>query len=389
MPWFQKLEAQVDDTNPTAGRHGPLPVTPAQSMQVSPASEVFLEACGQAGHPNTDDFNGPRMTGAGWHHLNMRDGRRFGCRRAYLEPALQRRNVTLMADSPVTRLLIERGRCNGVEYVQDGSLHKALAEREVFLSAGGIGSPKLLMLSGVGPANHLREMGINVTADLKGVGRNFHDHALVVAPVIKFKQDIPKGNVNLSEACLFARSSRAGAGPDLQIGFVHAPSDIVPTLQDWSLATIIAGLVKPRTRGTVRLASSDPTRAPLVDANYFADEVDLEIMAEAREVARGVIATPAMEQATLGEVFPGEQSKGDRALRTFLSGSVDSYLHYAGACRLGTDDEAVVDPQLRVRGIEGLRVVDGSVMPSLPSGNCHTAIVMIAERAADWAVRGA
>jgi choline dehydrogenase len=385
VPWFQKLENQLDGTNPTAGKGGPLDVISAQTMEVNPASRVFLTACGEAGHLATDDFNGPNMIGAGWHHLNIRDGKRYSCRRAYLEPAVARPNVTLITNAPATRLLLEKGRCVGVEYDHDGKLEQARADQEVFVTAGGVGSPKILMLSGIGPAQHLRDVGVAAQVDLPGVGANFHDHALVVGPVVKFREELPRGHINLSEACVFAKSSEGWPGPDLQLAFVHAPSDIVPTLQDWSLGAIITGLVRPMSRGTVKLASSNPQDQAVIDANYLGDASDMDRMVEAMHVARGIIATKAMRDATYGEVFPAAQAKNDDELRTFLRGSVDSYWHYAGSCKMGIDDQAVVDPQLRVRGVEGLRVADGSVLPALPSGNCHTAIVMVAERAAAWA----
>jgi choline dehydrogenase len=277
----------------------------------------------------------------------------------------------------------------GVEYLRDGKLEEARAEREVFVSAGGVGSPKLLMLSGIGPAEHLRKVGVEVKVDLPGVGGNFHDHALVVGPVIKFREELPRGHINLSESCLFAKSSPGWPGPDLQLAFVHAPSDIVPTLQDWSLAAIITGLVRPLSRGSVRLASANHQDQPLIDANYLSESTDMDRMVEAMHVGRGIIATKAMQDATYGEVYPADQAKNDDGLRTFLSKNVDSYWHYAGSCKMGIDDLAVVDPQLRVRGVEGLRIADGSVLPTLPSGNCHTAIVMVAERAAAWATERA
>jgi choline dehydrogenase len=389
LPWFQKLENQQDESNPTAGKDGPLDVVSAQTMPVNPASQVFLEACREAGHPATDDFNGPNMIGAGWHHLNMRDGKRYSCRRAYLEPATARPGVTLQTRATATKLLLERGRCIGVAFVRDGKVEEARAEREVFVTAGGVGSPKLLMLSGIGSAGDLRDVGVEVRVDLPGVGANFHDHALVVGPVVKFRQELPRGQINLSEACLFAKSSAGWPGPDLQLAFVHAPSDIVPTLQDWSLAAIITGLVRPLSRGSVRLASPNPQDQALIDANYFSETSDLDRMVEGVHVARGIIATKTMQEATYGEVYPDAQAKSDDELRTFLRGSVDSYWHYAGSCKMGIDDLAVVDPQLRVRGVEGLRIADGSVLPTLPSGNCHAAIVMVAERAAAWATEQA
>jgi len=385
LPWFQKLENQQDATNPTAGRGGPLDVVSAKTMEVNPASRVFLSACHEAGHPATDDFNGPNMIGAGWHHLNIRDGKRYSCRRAYLEPAVARDSVALITDAPVTRLLLEKGRCVGVEFRHAGKLEQARADQEVFLTAGGVGSPKILMLSGIGPPDHLRSVGVDVQVDLPGVGANFHDHALLVGPVVKFRDELPRGHINLSEACLFTRSSAGWPGPDLQLAFVHAPSDIVPTLQDWSLAAIITGLVRPISRGSVRLASADPEDQPLINANYLADSSDIDRMVDGVHVARDIIATKAIQEATYGEVYPAAQATTDDDLRKFLRGNVDSYWHYAGSCKMGVDDLAVVDPQLRVRGVEGLRIADGSVIPTLPSGNNHTAIVMIAERAAAWA----
>jgi choline dehydrogenase len=385
VPWFQKLENQQDGTNPTGGKGGPLDVVSAGQMPFNPSSQTFLEACKQAGHPSTDDFNGPNMIGAGWHHLNIRAGKRYSCRRAYLEPAIARPQVTLLTGAAATRLLLEGGRCVGVEYVRDGKVEQARAEREVIVSMGAIASPKLLMLSGIGPAEHLREVKVEVKVDLPGVGTNFHDHVLVVGPVVKFKEELAPGQVNLSESCLFTRSSAGGPGPDLQLGYVHAPADIVPSITDRSLATLITGLVRPMSRGSLRLASANPGDAPLIDANYLADGSDLDRLVEGMHIARDIIATDAIQGATYGEVYPADQAKTDDQMRTFLRANVDSYWHSAGSCKMGIDDLAVVDPQLRVRGVDGLRIADGSVMPTVVSGNCHTAIVMVAERAAAWA----
>jgi choline dehydrogenase len=362
---------------------------------------VFLDACEELGFPRTEDFNGPNMIAAGWHHIDVKDGRRQGALVSYLEPALSRPNLTLRTDAQATGLIWRGTRCVGVNYQQlagveptgDGrrlpgiqhdepGLRSVTAAREVIICGGAIESPKLLMLSGVGPADHLRALGIPVVADLPGVGENFHNHVLTgiisetVDPVIPGRQ-------NLSEAALFTTSAPGMIAPDLQIAFVHVPFDIIVGQQHPNAVSILPGVVRPNSRGSIRLAGPDPLAAPLVDPNYLGDRSDLTRLVQAVKLSREIFATSAFKSVLSRELKPGPDVSSDAEITAFVKATADCYHHQSGSCRMGIDDLAVVDPQLRVRGLDGLRVVDASVMPAVPSGNCHTAIVAIAERAAD------
>jgi len=348
----------------------------------SPTSTAFIAACRELGYPATDDFNGPKMEGTGWHHVNIRDGRRYSAREGYLFPALARPNVTLSANVQATRLLFEGWRCVGVEYSQNGILQTVRAEREVLVCAGALESPKLLLLSGIGNPDHLREFNIPVVAALPGVGENFHNHVLT-GVIQGTARPVPPGNLNLSEAALFYKSDPAQSGPDIQIAFVHVPFDIIIGQQNPNSVSILPGVVRPTSRGWVRLASGNPLDKPLVNPNYLGTEDDTQRLVDAVKRARDIFATRAFSEWVTRELLPGPGVSTDAQLREFVRQRADSYHHQAGSCKMGIDEQAVVDPNLNVRGLEGLRVVDASVMPVVPSGNCHAGILMIAEKCAD------
>jgi choline dehydrogenase len=381
LPYFQKLEDQEDNTGPWIGKGGPMPLLNAGLHNPNPNSVVFIEACKELGYPYTEDFNGPNMEGVGWHHVNIRDGKRCSAREAYLWPALQRPNVTLSANSQATRLLFDSRRCVGLEYSQNGSLKTVRAQYETIVCAGAIESPKLLLLSGIGNPVHLREFNIPMVAELPGVGENFHNH--VLTGVIYNARSTCPGNLNLSEAALFYKSDPAESGPDIQIAFVHVPFDIIIGQGNPNSVSILPGVVRPTSRGWIRLASGNPLEKPLVNPNYLATEADTQRLMDAVKVARRIFATRAFSPWIGDELLPGNDVATGNQLRQFVRQRADSYHHQAGSCKMGVDDMAVVDPNLRVRGIEGLRVADASVMPVVPSGNCNAGILMIAEKCAD------
>jgi choline dehydrogenase len=386
LPYFQRLEDQEDDTNPTAGHGGMIRVANAGRHQPNPTSATFIAACRELGHPETADFNGPQMVGAGWHHVNIKDGRRHSCRVAYLEPAARRPNVTLLTGATATRLLLEDGRCRGVEYVRAGERRTAYAEHEVIVAAGAIDSPKLLLLSGIGDPSELGASGVEPRLALPGVGRNFHNHVLC-GVIVEGAQPVPPPHQNLSESSLFLRSSPGWPVPDLQVAFVHVPFDIIVGQGHPNAISILPGVVRPLSRGSVRLASADPQDPPLVDPNYLAVDADLDRLVQGVRLARDIFATRAFSAWVGAELMPGPEVQGPDALAAFVRQKADSYHHQAGSCKMGLDDLSVVDPELRVHGVRGLRVVDASVMPAVPSGNCHAAIVMIAEKASDLVKR--
>jgi len=370
-PYFERLEAVLGMDN--AGEHGP-----------NPTSEAFLGACAELGFESTDDFNGDRMLGAGWHHVNIKDGRRWSAKTAYLDPAAGRENLTTVYDAAVSRLLFVGSRCSGVEWFRNGEHARARAAREVIVCAGAIESPKLLMLSGIGPARHLREHGIDVRVDLPGVGGNFHNHVLT-GLIRECVQPVPPGRQNLSEAALFCTSGPGWPAPDLQLAFVHVPFDIIVGATHPNSISILPGVVRPLSRGSIRLSSTDPFAPPRVDPAYLRAPSDLERLAGAVELSREIFATDAFAEWVGPELLPGPDVVSHADVLDFCRRSAASYHHQAGSCKMGLDELAVVDPQLRVVGVEGLRVADASVMPAVPSGNCNAGIVMIAERCAELA----
>lgn len=381
LPYFQKLEDQEDDTNPTAGKGGPLSVESAALHGPNPTSAAFIEACAELGYARTDDFNGPNMLGTGWHHVNIKDGRRHSMEDAYLYPALQRQNLTLIDGAPATRLLFQGRRCTGIEVRRNGTLERVDAAREVIVCAGAIDSPKMLLLSGIGDGDRLSAMGIPVLHHLPGVGENFHNHVLL--PVVSVaSKDIPRPNQNMTEAALFYKSEAGWPGPDMQMAFVHGDPTQVTSATPPSVMIMLPGVVRPLARGWVRLASADPMAKPLINANYLGCESDFRRLTDAVRLSRRIFATRAMSEWVQTEVAPGANVP-DESLGDYVRAAADSYHHQAGSCRMGLDALAVVDPQLRVHGIAGLRVADASVMPAVPSGNCHAGVVMIAEKAAD------
>ncbi|WP_415947772.1 GMC family oxidoreductase [Streptomyces sp. KLOTTS4A1] len=403
LPYFALLESQEDVTAPTTGTKGPQRVTNAGAHGPNPVSRAFIDAAVELGHEEIADFNtdgrGRGLFGTGWHHIDVADGKRQGTLAAYLEPALARPNLTLRTSARTTRLLFEGSTCVGAEYEQGADpadiegrtvagsagtpgTQTVRARREVVVAGGAIESPKLLLLSGIGAPDRLRELDIPVTAAVPGVGENFHNHVLT-GLMAEVSQELPAPRQNLSESALFLASRPGLPAPDLQIAFVHVPFDVIVGQSHPNTVSILPGVVRPVSRGWIRLADRDPATPPLVNPNYLGDRWDLERMVQGVKIARDLFASSAFKPWYKQELQPGSEVRTDAELSDFVRQKSDSYHHQAGSCRMGVDDLSVVDPQLRVHGVENLRVVDASVMPAVPSGNCHTAIVMIAERAAD------
>lgn len=385
LPYFKKLENQDDETSAWAGHGGPLSVINAKNHEHHPLSEVFIQACRELGYPPTDDFNGPQMEGTGWHHINVKDGKRHSTAVAYLLPALKRPNLTLTTGAQVTRLLFDgsRKRCIGVEYMQDDQPKKALARGEVIVCLGALESPHLLLNSGIGPSAQLGQFGLPVIADLPGVGENFHNHVLT-GLIAETREPVVPGRLNTSEAALFTKSNAGYPTPDLQFNFVHLPFDIIVGKDNPNSVSLIPGLQHPLSRGWVRLASGDPLARPLINPNYLAVDHDVQRLKQMIEIGRQIFATKAFARALTGrELLPGPDIKSDSDLTMFVRERADSYHHQVGSCKMGLDALAVVDPQLRVYGVDGLRVADASVMPTIVTGNIHTGILMIAEKCAD------
>jgi len=378
LPFLKRIERAVDAPDPRyRGMSGPMTV--ARGEVDHPLWEAALEAAVEVGHPAAGDLNNGLDEGVGWNEYNVVDGVRQSAADAYLTPALDRPNLDVVTGAQAWKLVLDRERCRGVEYTVDGELHTASAEREVVLAAGAIGSPQLLLLSGIGPAGQLREAGVDVVADLAGVGENLHDHPM---------STVAFGATRPLRAETFVRKPhvRLRSDPahpiDLHLLFVDTPAPSTGTLGAGDGFAMRVALMTPFSRGSVRLNPADPEGAPLIDPNYLADERDVERMVvgvrRAREVGEAKAFSPWRDR----ELFPGPDVRDDAACREFVRRSLMTFFHPVGTCRIGVDDGAVVDPELRVRGVEGLRVADASVMPLIVSANTNATTLAIAERAA-------
>lgn len=380
-PLFLRSEdhlAGADDHHATGGL---LPVSRIESPH--PTAHAFVEAAVAAGHKRNEDFNGDDMRGVGFNEMTVRDGRRMSAWQSFVAPVASSTALTVTTGALIDRVLVEHGRAVGVEYLIDGERRTARAGNEVVLSAGAIGSPAILLRSGIGPASQLAELDIPTLVDLPGVGENLHDHPLI-SVVYESTKPLPQGENNLLEAQFYADSEGwEGEAPDLQPLFLH----LVYPAEGYEMPehgyTIAAGIVAPRSRGTLRLASADPQVQPLVDPNILADPYDVEALCDAIEMSREIGAQAALDGWRLREVAPGPEATTRDDVRAFARRSVGTYHHQVGTCRMGVDELAVVDPQLRVRGVEGLRIVDASIMPVVPSCNTNAPAIMVGEKAAD------
>jgi choline dehydrogenase len=390
LPLFRRSEAHERGSNQYHGADGPLPVSTI--VRPHPLSVTFVDVAVAKGHKFIDDFNTEEMVGVGYNHTTTRDGERMSAWKSFVAPMLNHPMLTVTTGALVHQVVLAEGRAIGVAYSQGREAPRCVyANAEVVLSAGVIGSPKALLLSGIGPSAHLKSVDVDTIVDLSGVGENLHDHPLL-SNLYAAKEPLAAGVNNLLEAQLYARSGVCdGPVPDLQPLFIHIPypADGYPIPERGY--TIAAGLVAPKSRGTLRLASSVPGELPLVDPNILADPYDLEAMVDAVEICREIGASDAFEPWRQAEVAPGRQATTREDLRAFVRQSVGTYHHQVGTCKMGVGDDpnAVVGPDLRVRGVEQLRVADASIMPTIPHGNTNAASIMIGERAADLILESA
>ena len=357
------------------------PMKPAPTTQRHPAAVACLQAFRELGYPVTADLNGADQEGPAWYETNVVDGVRQSAADAYLRPVLDRPNLTVLTGAQVRHLLISPGRCTGVSYTLAGELHTAQSTCEVVLCAGAIGSPQLLQLSGVGPADRLRSLDIEVAVDLPGVGENFSDHPSGVA-VYSAAQPMPAGTNNHADLLAALRSGPALNAPDLHVLFADIPLTPPGMQGPESGFTIYFALLQPHSRGSVRLVSNDPTVAPSIDPGFLTDERDVAGMLNGLRIAREIGGSQALAAWREAEVLPGPQVTTVAKMRQFLNRAIGTYFHGVGTCRIGIAADAVVDTQLRVHGIEGLRIADASVMPSIPGANTNATVLAIAERAA-------
>jgi choline dehydrogenase len=376
LPYFRRVEDNSRGATDYLGAGGPMAVSDTSGPHRG--HEAFLAAARELGFEARPDwdFNGRRQeNGAGFYQKNIRDGRRESAATAFLAPVLSRPNLTVRSNTHVRRITFEGVRATGIECARAGRVEVVRAARGVVLSAGVIESPKLLMLSGVGPADTLRRLGIRVVADAPGVGANLHDHPRVSVRW-QGRTTLPPSAVS---AGLFTWSARGPvpAPPDIQFYVGRGIDQPDPTI------TLTLALSQPRSRGSIALRSADPADLPIIRANYFQDGRDLDAMVEAVRLAQRMAAAAPYEPLRGAPLAPEAGASSPAALRAFIRASADTLFHPVGTCRMGVDAAAVVDPQLRVRGIERLWVIDGSVMPEVVNSQTHAACVMIAERGSE------
>ena len=383
LAYFKRSEHAEGRDPALRGTGGPVRVAPVPETGRHPAAAAFAEALCALGCPVTGDLSGSRQEGVAWPDLAIWEARRVSPADAYLLPAVSRPNLTVLGGCLVTRLLIRGGRCAGAAYLRDGVPRQARASAEVIVCAGAVGSPQLLMLSGIGPAEHLRGAGIDPVADLPGTGANLQDHPVAMACYASAVA-LPRSRHNHGETYSALSSPLAGAWPDLHVFPILLPV-APPGLQAPARGfALVAAAVAPDSRGTVRLASASPLDAPLIDPGLLREPRDIERLETGLAMIRQAAAGAAFARLGVTEAHPGPGVRAGE-LRAWIRRTVSSYYHPAGTCRIGpgTDQGAVVDPELRVHGITGLRVADASVMPLVPNAHPNATVLAIAERAAD------
>ena len=403
LPFFRKAENNERLTDDFHGQGGPLNV--ADQPTPLPINEAFIEAGMQAGLPRNDDFNGAGQDGVGIYQVTQRDRQRWSTASAYLRPAVERNrnNVHVVSNALVERIIFDENRAMGVRYVHKGQDEVARCSREIILSGGAVNSPQLLMLSGVGPADHLASLGIPVVHDLPGVGGNLQDH--LDAAILQYakprttygrssklmalyrylrKKEGP-GTSPIAESGGFIRTRDGLAAPDVQFHFLpvlvidHGRTQV--RKDGYSLHACV---LRPESKGTIRLASKDPKAHPLIDANYLAERRDLDTLIEGVKKGRDILAQAGLDPYRGAEFEPGPAARTDAEIEQWIRAKAETIYHPVGTGKMGPDNDAmaVVDNQCRVRGLQGLRVVDASVMPTLVGGNTNAPTIMIAERVA-------
>lgn len=401
LPYFRKAEDNDSFDNRYHGKGGPLGVSKPSAPL--PICEAYFKAAAELGIPFNGDMTGEKQDGVGYYQLTQRNVRRSSASIAYLNPARKRPNLTIRTDAQVLKLVVENGRAVGVELAGEGVFR---AEREVLLSSGAIGSPRLLMLSGIGPADHLASVGVPVVFDQPGVGSNLQDHldlfviAECTGPHTYDRYAKPHLSVLAGLQYLLTKSGPVASSLFETGGFWYAdPEARSPDIQfhlglgsgiEAGVAamanggvTLNSAYLRPRSRGTVRLGSADPLAAPLIDPNYWADPHDREMSIRGLKIARDIMRQDSLKPYVKAERLPGPDVQSDQDYFNYACRHSKTDHHPAGTCRMGSDPEAVVDPRLRFNGIEGLRVIDASIMPTVVSSNTNAPTIMIAEKAAD------
>ncbi len=412
LPYFKRAETwkpkgttpKVDDYR---GGDGPISTCNGNNMK-NPLYTAFVEAGKEAGYLPTEDYNGYNQEGFGAMHMTVKDGVRWSTANAYLKPARSRPNLTVETNALSHRVLLEGKKAVGIEYSQGGTTRTANARREVILSAGSVGSPQLLQLSGIGPAETLKKAGVDVVHDLPGVGANLQDHLevyfqfrckqpitlngkidpfnkfLIGARWFFFKSGL--GATNHFESCAFIRSKPGIKWPDIQYHFLPAAMRYDGrTAFDGHGFQVHVGPNKPKSRGHIAITSADPTDKPEILFNYMTHKDDIEAFRNCIKLSREIISQPAMDAYRGAEIQPGEDVTSDEAIDAWIRDAAESAYHPSCTCKIGADDDpmAVLDKDCRVRGIDNLRVVDSSIFPTIPNGNLNGPTIMVGEKAAD------
>lgn len=412
LPYFKKAESWARGKDAFRGGDGPLTVTTGNNMQ-NPLYRAFVQAGIEAGYPYTEDYNGFQQEGFGAMQMTVKDGVRWSTSNAYLRPAMKRKNLTVKTGVMVYRIDLTDSRATGVTYCRGAARRRVAADREVILSAGPIGSPQILQLSGIGRADDLRRAGVPVKHPIDGVGQNLQDHLefyfqheckqpitlngcldpfnkmLIGIRWLLTKQGL--GATNHFESCGFIRSAAGIAWPDLQYHFLPAAIryDGRSAFKGHGFQLHV-GHNKPKSRGYVAIRNDDLKSAPRIQFNYLRHADDIQGFRDGVRLSREIIAQPAMDIYRGREIQPGSAVQSDDAIDAFVRANVESAYHPCGSCKMGadSDESAVVSPDLKVRGLEGLRVADSSVFPVIPNGNLNAPTIMLAERAADL-IKGA
>lgn len=408
--YFIRSEGNTTLSGDWHGTEGPLGVSNLQNPQEM--TRAFVRSCQELGLPYNPDFNGEVQEGCGFYQLTVKNARRCSAAVGYLRPAMSRQNLTVETGVMVTRILTKSGRAVGVEFSQAGQIKTVFADSEVLLTSGAIGSPKLLMLSGIGPADHLHGLGIDVVHDLPGVGENLHDHfGIDIVAELTGHYSLDKYNKphwmawaglqylmfksgpvtsNVVEGGAFWHSDKSQSVPDLQFHFLAGAGaeEGVPSVPHGSSGiTLNSYTLRPKARGTVRLRSANPNDTPLVDPNYLAHPDDLKTSAEGVKLSVEMFSQKSLQKYIRKIHFPDSTVKSQKDFEDYARQYGRTSYHPTCSCKMGVDDMAVVDPQLRVHGLDGLRICDSSVMPSLVGSNTNAPTIMIGEKASDL-VRG-
>jgi choline dehydrogenase len=406
LPYFKKSEDYCGGPSEYHGVGGPLPVTHIE--EPNPATVAMIEAAAETGVPRNDDPNGDDILGVGLTHMTVRDGRRMSTWTAFVEPIVDSPLLTVITGAQVTSLVFSAaGRAAGVTLSGPGLVYahqtdpadsrprpvlpewtatELRCSGDVIVSGGVIGSAQLLLLSGIGPADDLRPLGIDVRADLAGVGANLHDHALATI-LYESARKIPEGKANNLEAHFFAKSDPGMTAPDLQPLMSHFPMPVEgyaePAYGDGY--AIVAGIIRPMSRGRLWLKSADPADHPVIDPHYLEEQADVRALLASLKLSREVGEAKALSEFRAREIAPGPDVRDDEELLEYGMRNLITYHHQVGTCKMGIDNMAVVSPaDLRVYGVDGLRVADASVMPAVTSGNTNAPTIMIGERCADF-----